>query len=126
MSRNCKVHAYVLAEAYPDDRPHKSPECDPNSSQPESLQPCPMSGMMVQVRIDVVSRTPLAAGSQAVKNFPAVLQALSARSLRLTNLSESLIADLADAIPAVTGANAAENAELLDLKVGIATRVLQI
>ena len=82
--------------------------------------------MMVQVRIDVVSRTPLAAGSQAVKNFPAVLQALSARSLRLTNLSESLIADLADAIPAVTGANAAENAELLDLKVGIATRVLQI
>ena len=82
--------------------------------------------MMVQVRVDVVSRTPLAAGSQAVKNFPAVLQALSARPLKLTPLPESLIADLADAVPAVTAANAAEDAELLDLKVNKATRVLQI
>ena len=73
--------------------------------------------LMVQVKIDLVSRTSLAAGSQAVKNFPAVLQALSARPLKMTRLSESLIADLADAVPAVTSANAAEAAELLDLKV---------
>ena len=85
--------------------------------QPESLEPCSVYDMVVQVRIDIVSRTPLTAGSQAVKSFPAVLQALSARSLKMTPLSESLIADLADAVPAVTSANSLEDAELLDLKV---------
>ena len=73
-----------------------------------------------------MSRTPLRASSQAVKSFPAVLQALSARPLEMMPLSESLIADLADAVAAVIGANAAEAAELLDLKVTYITRALRI
>lgn len=80
---------------------------------------------MVQVRNDVVSRTQLAANSQAVRTFPAVLQVLSARPLDMMPLSESLIADLADAVAAVTGAKAAEAAELLDLKVNHITRAPQ-
>ena len=59
----------------------------------------------------------MAADSALLESFPAVLQALTARALEVSALSESFVADLADAVTAATSAGQAKYRDLADFKV---------
>lgn len=76
---------------------------------------CP--GRTLQVRNYLVSGRPLDATSAALKSFPAVLQALTARPLGLPALPESFVADLADSVTAVAAARGPAEEDLMDFKV---------
>jgi hypothetical protein len=72
---------------------------------------------MVQVRNHLASQRDIATDRALLENFPAVLQALTARALEVSALSESFVADLADALTAATIAGQDTEEDLAEFKV---------
>ena len=72
---------------------------------------------MMQVRNHLASGRDMGADSALFESFPAVMQALTARALEVSALSESFVVDLADALTAATRAGQANDKDLADFKV---------